>query len=177
MNDMTRVLVVHGGERGTTGSIAGFVASRLRTRGAVVDLRAATAMPDVTGYDAVVVGGAVRERALLPVVEDFLLRNAEALRAKPVWLFSVGLTPSLRGPVGRLLRDEVPPRIAALCELIGPRDYQAFAGVVPRGESAPPARALFWLCGGRYGDLRDWPRIEAWTSAVAAGLPAAAPAR
>jgi menaquinone-dependent protoporphyrinogen oxidase len=149
------------------------MAVRLRARGTVVDIHSAADLPGVAEYDAIVVGSAVREQKMLPAVEDFLLRNADTLLTKPVWLFSVGMSPSLRGPIGRLLRGALPPRIALLCDVVQPRDYHAFAGVVPRGESTPAARVLFWLCGGRYGDLRDWPAIESWTAAVADELLAA----
>jgi hypothetical protein len=35
---------------------------------------------------------------------------------------------------------------------------------------------LLWLCGGRHGDLRDWPAIDAWATDVAASLHVAVPA-
>ena len=162
-----RVLVGYAGTAGSTKSVAEFVAARLRARGLSADLRDLAEKPAVDDYDAVVLGSGVRDAALLPAAENFLWHNVDALRIRPVWLFSVGISPSLRGPVGHLLREVVPARIAELCELIGPRDYHAFAGVVPRTGAPLPARFLLWLCGGRYGDLRDWPEIEAWTSGIA----------
>ena len=162
-----RVLVVHASSGGSTKAVAEFVAARLRVRGAVADVRGVDERPGLEGYDAVVLGSAVHNRAMLPEAEHFVWHNSAALRAMPVWLFSLGIGPSLRGPVGHLLRDAVPPRIAELCELIGPRDYRAFAGVVPRGGSTLVSRCLLWLCGGQYGDLRDWPAIDAWTAEIA----------
>jgi len=167
-----RILVVHGSEQGSTKDIAEFIAARLRAWGAEADLRDAAELPDVHDYDAVIVGSAVHDRALLPVVENFLLRNVEPLEAKPVWLFSVGIGPSLRGPIGGLLRGAVPPRIAMLRDLVQPLDYHAFAGVVPRTGSPLLSRVLLRLCGGRYGDLRDWPEIEAWTTEISHELSA-----
>ncbi|WP_291417163.1 hypothetical protein [Actinophytocola sp.] len=70
----------------------------------------------------------------------------------------------------------MPSRIASLCEVIGPREYHAFAGVVPRGGAPLVARVLLWICGGRYGDLRDWPAIDAWTADIARYLHGAVPA-
>lgn len=162
-----RVLVGYAGTAGSTKSVAEFIAARLRARGLTTDLRDLAEKPSVDGYDALVLGSGVRDAALLPAAENFMWHNADALRTRPVWLFSVGISPSLRGPLGHLLREVVPTRIAELCELIEPRDYHAFAGVVPRTGAALPARFLLWLCGGRYGDLRDWPGIEAWTTGIA----------
>ncbi len=162
-----RVLVGYAGTAGSTKSVAEFIAARLRARGLTTDLRDLAEAPPVDGYDAVVLGSGVRNAALLRAAENFMWHNADALRIRPVWLFSVGISPSLRGPLGHLLREVVPTRIAEMCELIGPRDYHAFAGVVPRAGATLPSRFLLWLCGGRYGDLRDWPEIEAWTTGIA----------
>lgn len=138
-------------------------------RGLVADVCAADERPDLGRYDAVVLGSAVRNGALLPAAEHFVLSNADVLHVMPVWVFSLGIRPSLRGPVGRLLRA-VPSRIAEMCELIEPRDYHAFSGVVPRAAAPLAARFLLWLCGGRCGDLRDWPAIDAWTTGIARHL-------
>ncbi len=35
--------------------------------------------------------------------------------------------------------------------------------------------ALFHLFGGRLGDNRDWPAIDAWTASIGAALGAPAP--
>lgn len=162
-----RVLVVHASAGGSTKAVAEFVAARLRVQGVVADVRGLDEPPGLDGYDAVVLGSAVHDRAMLPAAERFVWHNSAALRVMPVWLFSLGIGPSLRGPVGHLLRDAVPPRIAELCELIGPRDYRAFAGVVPRSGATLVSRVLLWVCGGRYGDLRDWPAIDAWAADIA----------
>lgn len=171
-----RILVTHASTGGSTKSVAEFIAARLRLQGVTADVRGLDERPDLDGYDAVVLGSAVRSGALLPAAEEFLRHNADALRVMPVWLFSLGLTPALRGPIGHFMRDTVPSRIAALCELVGPRDYRAFAGVVPRGDTRLVARFVLWLCGGRFGDLRDWPAIDAWTAGVAAYLHGSVPA-
>jgi menaquinone-dependent protoporphyrinogen oxidase len=171
-----RVLVLHASAGGSTKSVAEFIAARLRVQGVVADVRGLDEQPGPDGYDAVVLGSAVHGRALLPAAEHFVLHNSDALRTMPVWLFSLGIGPSLRGPVGRLLRDIVPPRIAEVCELIGPRDYHAFAGVVPRAGAPLLSRVLLRVCGGRYGDLRDWPAIDAWAAEIAGYLHGTVPA-
>jgi len=170
MADNERVLVVHASERGSTKDIAEFIGARLRVHGAEVDVRHVKDVLDLAPYGAVVLGSAVHNRALLPGAEFFVLRNVDALHDRPVWLFSVGIGPSLRGPVGRLLRDKVPPKIAELLAVARPRDYRAFAGVVPRTGTPLLSRVLLWLCGGRPGDLRDWPAIDAWAASVAEQL-------
>jgi menaquinone-dependent protoporphyrinogen oxidase len=165
-----RVLVAHASSGGSTKSVAEFVAASLRARGLVADVRGVDECPDLSGYDVVVLGSAVHNRALLPAAEDFVRHNAATLRRMPVWLFSLGIGPALRGPVGHVLRDAVPPRIGSLCELIGPRDYRAFPGVVPRAAFSPMSRVVLWACGGRCGDLRDWAAMAAWATGIAGYL-------
>jgi menaquinone-dependent protoporphyrinogen oxidase len=175
--DTDRVLVAYASSGGSTRAVAEFIAARLRARGLVADVRDADERPGLRGYDAVVLGSAVHNRALLPAVEDFVRRDADALRVLPVWLFSLGISPSLRGPIGHFLRDIVPPPIAELCELIGPRDYRAFPGVVPSAAFPPLSRAVLWVFGGRYGDLRDWPAMNAWVTGIAECLHSTIPAQ
>jgi menaquinone-dependent protoporphyrinogen oxidase len=162
-----RVLVVYASDQGSTQDIAEFIGARLRATGVDADVRAAGEDPEVAGYDAVVLGSAVHNRALLPAAERFARRNAEALRSRPVWLCSVGIGPSLRGPLGGLMRRAIPPKIARVRDLLAPRDYHAFAGVVPRAMFSPLSRAFLHVCGGRCGDLRDWQAIESWAAGIA----------
>ncbi|HEY7593128.1 MAG TPA: flavodoxin domain-containing protein [Actinophytocola sp.] len=172
-----RVLVVYASDQGSTREIADFIGMQLRVSGFAVDVRVAGEQPDASGYDAVVLGSAVHDRALLASAERFARRNAEVLRARPVWLFTVGIGPSLRGPVGGLLRRMVPPKIARVRDLLAPRDYHAFAGVVSRSAFSAASRAVLELCGGRYGDLRDWRVIGSWAAGIAADLRAVGPVR
>ena len=170
-----RVLVAYAGAGGSTKAVAEYIADRLRARGLVAEVRDLADRPALDGYDALVLGSAVRNATFLPVAEHFLRANSHALHLMPVWLFSLGVGPSLRGPLGHALRDRVPPKIADLCELIGPREYRAFAGVVPQGSTPPVNRVLLWLCGGRHGDLRDWPAINSWSIEIAQYLHGAVP--
>lgn len=162
-----RVLVAHASSGGSTKAVAEYLAGRLRAHGLAAEARDLADPPPLNGYDALVLGSAVHNAALLPVAEHFLRTNAHALRLMPVWLFSLGIGPTVRGPFGRALREMVPPKIADLCELVGPREYRAFAGVVPPGNTPLVSRALLWLCGGRFGDLRDWPAINGWSIEIA----------
>lgn len=171
-----RILVAHAGSAGSTRSVAEFVAARLHAHGLVADVHGLDDPPALDDYDAVVVGSAVHNAALMPAAERFLRDHVNELHLMPVWLFSVGIGPSLRGPIGGRLRKMVPPRIAELCELIGPRDYHAFAGVVPRSATPPISRVILRLCGGRYGDLRDWQVINAWSTEIAQYLHPTVPA-
>jgi menaquinone-dependent protoporphyrinogen oxidase len=162
-----RVLVVYASDQGSTKEIAEFIASRLHVGRVAADVRYALERIEVDQYDAIVLGSAVHGRALLPAAERFVVDNAESLRGKPLWLFSVGLGPSLRGPVGSILRRLDSPRISRVRESAGVREYRAFAGVLNRNGASVATRAMLWLCGGRFGDHRDWRAIDLWAAGIA----------
>lgn len=165
------IAVVYATAQGSTREIADFIGASLTARGALVEIADAEHAPDPTRFDAVILGSAVHDRALLPALGDYVRSHRHELRERPVWLFSVGLGPALVGPIGRLVSRAVPKQIAALREMIGPRDYHAFAGHYERAGVSLSARTMYRLIGGRrYGDLRDWPAITAWIDTIAQEL-------
>ncbi|MCX4092427.1 flavodoxin domain-containing protein [Nocardia sp. alder85J] len=166
-----RIAVLYATAQGSTREIADFIGADLAGRGACVDVTDFAHAPDPSTVDAVVLGSAVHNRALLPAVADYVHSYRNELAALDVWLFSVGLGPALRGPIGRRIGSRVPARIAAVRDEIVPRDYRAFAGHYERAGVDLPARILFRLLGGtRYGDLRDWTAIRDWTDGIAKAL-------
>ncbi|MBF6182272.1 HAD-IC family P-type ATPase [Nocardia otitidiscaviarum] len=171
-----RISVVFATAQGSTRDIAEFIGTELESRGAVVEIAEVEHAPDLSRFDAVVLGSAVHNMALLPALEEYVRSHRDELNVRDVWLFSVGLGPALSGPIGRRYGRLVPQRIAAVRDSIAPRDYRAFAGHYERVGVSLWARILYRvLGGGRYGDLRDWTAIRVWTDSIARtlGLPAA----
>jgi menaquinone-dependent protoporphyrinogen oxidase len=167
-----RVLVCYASAAGSTRGIAERIADRIRTD----LLRAGTAAPEVVSrpaapdldpedYDALVVGSAVHNMAWLPAATSFLGRAAG--RAAPVWVFSVGGVEP-RGPLTRMLAAQERGRIErAFPAGFAARDHRLFGGVVVM-TGVPLWGRLFWrLIGGRPGDHRNWPAIEAWAADIA----------
>jgi menaquinone-dependent protoporphyrinogen oxidase len=171
-----RIAVLYATEQGSTRDIAEFIGDALAARGAVIELSDIEHAPELSDVDAVVLGSAVHDRALLPAVTSYVSTHRQKLAHTDVWLFSVGLGPALRGPIGRRIGRTVPKKIAALRDSISPRGYQAFAGHYERAGVSWRARTLYRLMGGgRYGDLRDWTAILDWTVNIgqSLGLPKA----
>ncbi|WP_109522693.1 MULTISPECIES: flavodoxin domain-containing protein [Nocardia] len=164
----SRIAVLYATAQGSTRDIAEYIAAGLTARTAQVELADIEHAPELTRFDAVVLGSAVHDMDLLPEATSYVRNHREALANLRVWLFSVGLGPALRGPVGRIISRIVPPKIAAVRDSVAPRDYRAFAGCYPRENVSLKARVLYRLMGGgRYGDLRDWAAIGAWVTAIA----------
>ncbi|NKY32949.1 flavodoxin [Nocardia speluncae] len=173
---MRRVAVIYATEQGSTRDIAEFIAAELAERGARVELHDIDHAPAPGQVDTVVLGSAVHNMDLLPTAAAYLEHNRTELASTDVRLFTVGLGPALRGPVGRRVGRMVPKKVAAHRDAVHARDYQAFAGTYERQGVSLKARILYRLMGGgRYGDLRDWAAIQTWSAGIAdsLGLPAA----
>ena len=125
----------------------------------------------MSGYAAVVFGSPVYDRSWPPEAEAFVSDNRAALADRPVWLFSVGTFGDGKRVIGRLIARE-PRGIAEIRQAIQPRDYRVFAGVIERRQWPARARLLFHALGGRLGDNRDWPAIDAWAEGIGRALDA-----
>ncbi|MBF6353733.1 flavodoxin [Nocardia higoensis] len=167
----TRIAVLYATEQGSTRDIADFIAEDLTSRGGEVEVSEVSHAPDLSLFDAVVLGSAIHDMNFLPEAQSYIRAHDQELRTTELWLFGVGLGPALRGPIGRRLGPIVPPEIARQRDLLAPRDYRAFAGVYERAGIPLSARVRYRLMGGgRYGDLRDWPSIRAWSAEIATAL-------
>jgi menaquinone-dependent protoporphyrinogen oxidase len=69
----------------------------------------------------------------------------------------------------RALRKET-PEVAEMRRLMHSREHRNFAGVIARSHWPAAGRAFFRATGGRYGDHRNWPAIDAWADLIAAQL-------
>jgi menaquinone-dependent protoporphyrinogen oxidase len=168
------VLVAFASRFGSTRGIAERIASRLRGGGLRVEVHPAEEVQDAGAYDAVVFGSAVFNQVWMPEGQAFVARNHDALARCPVWLFSVGTFGDRKRLVGPLMRKE-PKGIREIAKAVQPRDYRVFAGVIDRHQWPLFSRLFYHAFGGRLGDNRDWPDIDAWAASIAQALRAPAP--
>ena len=157
-----RVLVAFASRHGSTEEVAHAIASVLRERGFVVDLRSATSVHGVAGYDAVVIGGALYTARWHREARRLLHRERAALARMPVAVFAMGPrtldddeVEHSRRELGVAL-DEVPDVV--------PVSVAIFGGVVD------PAKLHFPLNRMPAVDARDWDAIRAWAGALPARL-------
>jgi menaquinone-dependent protoporphyrinogen oxidase len=163
------VLVAYGSKHGATAEIAEAIAGTLRDAGLDADCREAGEVESLDRYDAVVLGSAVYMRRWRGAARHFLRRHADALAARPFWVFS-------SGPVGEPTEDEAtsswlePPRIVKRVEALGAREHVVLGGRVPAGSSMEKGTPA------EFRDRRDWDAIRAWARQIAAqlGVPAEA---
>lgn len=168
------MLVCYATAAGSTRGIAERIADRIRS-----DLRAAghaSEVPcwpagadlDADGFDVLVLGSAVHDMAWLPDATAFLERAAGT--GTPAYVFSVGsvepggfLTRLLVARERTTIERAFPPGFT-------PRDHAVFRGVVVT-TGVPLWGRVFWrLIGGRPGDHRNWPAVEAWADGIATAV-------
>ena len=170
------VLIAYATDHGSTRGIADRIAGRLQQRGVGAEACAVADDLEVPRYEAVILGSAIHGGKWLPTARQFADRNAAPLRQRPVWLFSVStlgdeesMFPPRVANRLRALRKET-PEAAGLRRRLHPREHRNFAGAIARSHWPATGRAFFWATGGRYGDHRNWPAIDAWADHIAAQL-------
>ena len=163
-NDL-RVLLAYASKYGSTKGVADRIAARLRALGNQVELSEVKEVANVSQYGAVILGSPVFNQRWLPEAEEFVRRNREALASRPVWIFSVGTFGDHKRIIGPLMKRE-PKDIRALEQMIQPREYRVFAGVIDRHQWPFLSRLFYYSLGGRLGDNRDWAAIEAWADQI-----------
>jgi menaquinone-dependent protoporphyrinogen oxidase len=169
MDAVPRVLVAYATAAGSTTGIAGRIAGVLAGAGCQVWCRPAGPDLDVGDFDAIVLGSAVHNMAWLPPALDLLGRAVTRVHP-PVWCFSVGGV----NPRGRLTRAVAAREVQRVERQFpagfAPRDHRVFGGIVEMKGVPLWGRLFYRATGGRQGDHRDWPTIEAWARGVAREL-------
>lgn len=165
-----RVLVTYASTHGSTRGIAEHIATRMRDSGISADCVPIHEAQSVANVDAVVVGSAIHDQARLPEASHFLATHANELVRKPVWLYSVGMPGAIARPLRKMAMREGPKVVASFASTIRLRDTQLFSGVVRKRQFPLVSRAVLRLMGGRYGDFRNWPEIDAWTARICSEL-------
>lgn len=166
------VLVAYGTTNGSTGEIADWIGDQLRAAGLHVEIRRATDVRDVSGYEAVVLGGAVYAAAWHQDCGQFAGRFAAPLASRPVWLFS-------SGPLDTSAEEtDVPPtaQAQAVLQAVHARGHVTFGGRASdelHGRLGPRAHSLR-LAGHSSSclgcDFRNSQRVRAWAGHIAADL-------
>ena len=167
-----RMLIGYASRFGSTRDIAIRIADTVRARGNDVDVRSVDEISDFDRYDAVVFGSGVYDGSWTVEATELMRRHAAVLARKPVWLFSVGSFGDRHPIVGGLIKKE-PKEISEFEQLLHPRDYRVFAGVIDLDHWPAWGRLLFKALGGHAGDNRQWPDIDAWAEEIAHELRAA----
>jgi len=160
-----RVLVTAASRHESTMEIASAIGVELARAGLEVQVHPVGDVRDLDGADAVVLGSGVYMGRWLPPAVDFVARNRDVLRARPLWLFSSGPTGDPPTPV-----DDESIDLSELVDDLGARSHRIFPGRLDRRRLGFGERAVVGVVRARDGDFRPWPEIVAWADGIAAFL-------
>ena len=158
------VLVAYASKHGTTREVADAIAKTLAERGLDVDLQDAGSVRDITGYEAVVVGGGLYTGKWHGDARHLLKRHRRELAEKRLAVFGMG-PDSLEEAKVAESRKQLERALSATPEL-EPVAVTIFGGaLVPESWRFPFNRLPAY-------DARDWHAIRAWAWEVAEQLTA-----
>ena len=161
------VLVAYATGKGSTRDIADRIASRLRSSGTAVDCRSVDSVISIDQYSTVIIGSAVHGQKWLPDAIRFLERERQRLESRQLWVFSVGMGAGLPSWIReRAMRSEEKKLRAKIETYVKPRDHRLFSGTYTSDEMPAFFRIIYSCLGGRFGDLREWDKIEQWSDCI-----------
>ncbi len=161
MND--KILVAYASKCGSTGGVAEVIGQALCDEGAAVDVRLATEVNDLSAYQAVILGSAIRMGRWLPEAVKFVEAQQDALRQVPVAYFTVCMTLQEDSEENR---REVAAYVDPVSEIVQPVNVGAFAGAMDYGQLSLPFQLMIKMIKVPEGDFRNWDSIHTWGSNV-----------
>jgi menaquinone-dependent protoporphyrinogen oxidase len=156
-----KILVAYGSVSGSTAEVAQAIAEEMGQAGTQVDVSPVEEVKDISGYDAVVVGTAVRMFHILPKTRRFLRRHRKGLKNVPVAYFLVCLTMGEETPENiQKATDYAKPMIktkspVSLGLFGGCVNHEKMTDIFGKSMKAVPEQ-----------DHRDWQKIRAWAMEI-----------
>ncbi|MFD7611634.1 flavodoxin domain-containing protein [Streptomyces sp. NPDC059828] len=159
-----RILIAYGSRHGATSGIAEEIGSALREDGYEAAVLPAGDVRDVSGYDAVVLGGSVYAGRWHRDASRFARLHAADLGHRPVWMFS-------SGPVDSSAEQhDLPPvrDVVRHMERLHAREHITFGGSITA--STPGWIARYLVRHAAAGDFRNPEQIQDWAHHISAEL-------
>jgi menaquinone-dependent protoporphyrinogen oxidase len=163
-----KALVLYGTRAGSTAEVADFVGKTLSETGWSADVERVVAARDLSGYQAAVIGSAIRTGNVLREVREFVKVHRVELQRIPVSYFVVCMT----------LREDTPERRAKASAFLDPLrsevkpvDVGLFAGKMDYSQLGGITKLMAKSHHMPEGDFRDWRVIAAWARQLALSLP------
>lgn len=156
-----RILVTYATRAGSTVEVAAVIGETLAQRGFSVHVKPSKEKPRVDGYEAVLVGSAIRMGEWLPEAVEFVENNQSRLNQIPTAFFTVHI-----GNIG----DDEKSRAGRLAyldtvrSLVKPVDEVYFAGKMDFARLSFLDRLL--VANDVEADRRDWNAIRTWAESL-----------
>jgi menaquinone-dependent protoporphyrinogen oxidase len=167
-NMKKRLLLVYASATGSTIEIAEKIGKTLAAGGWAVDVHPVQKKPQLTGYQAVLMGSAVQYSDWLPEAIDYAKENQVALSKLPVGLFCVHIRNIEDDELSRKAReaylDKVRMLVKPVCEGYFAGRFNTHGAML----LMPKFIARFIPAM----DMRNWNKIQAWAEEIQPALAA-----
>lgn len=154
-----KILMAYASKAGSTIEIANHVAKKIAENGNTVDVLPVNKVEDLTAYQAVILGSAIRIGAVLPEISKFVETNKEILRTKSLSIFVVCMT--LKDDTEEN-RKTVSDYLEPIRHVVQPTLEGQFAGVMDLTKLNLIERLMMKSMKTPQGDFRDWDQIDNW---------------
>jgi menaquinone-dependent protoporphyrinogen oxidase len=161
-----KILITYATKAGSTVEIAAVIGESLSKRGFQVDVKPVSENPAIDGYQAVLMGSAIRMGSWLPEAVDFVRQNQAALNQLPTSIFTVHMLNSGDDETSRTARQAYTVSVRKLLPSadevffkgrLDPKTLSFFDRLIAKAVKTPDNPP---------GDFRDWDQIRAWTENV-----------
>jgi menaquinone-dependent protoporphyrinogen oxidase len=160
-----KILVTYATRAGSTAEIAAAIGQTLATRGFNVEVKPVKKVSALDGYQAILLGSAIRMGSWLPEMVKFIQSNQTTLAALPTALFTVHMLNADDDKSSRAARDAYTAPVRALL----PSAPEAFfTGVMDFSRLSFLDRFIANVVKASQSDQRNWEKIRAWANEVLA---------
>ncbi len=160
------ILIAYGSRCGSTGGVAEAIGQILSKAGAKVDVRPVKDVADLSPYQALVVGSAIRMGKWLPEAIAFVKTHQDTLNRLPVAYFAVCLTMKDDTMENRRKASGFLDPVLKQFPQVKPVDIGLFAGAVDYKKLSFAYSLILKVKGAPEGDFRNWEAIRTWAADV-----------
>ena len=165
-----RVLITYASRCGSTGGVAEAMGQVLCGMDVSVDVRLVGNVDDLSPYQAVMVGSAIRMGKWLPEAVGFVKKNQDILNRLPVAYFVVCMTMKENTPENRSKVLAYLDPVHKEAPTVKPAATGLFPGAVDFSKLSFVYKSILKAKGISEGDYRDWAAVKTWVAEVAPTL-------
>jgi len=161
-----KILITYATKAGSTVEIAAFIGESLSKRGFAVDVKPVSENPALDGYQAVLMGSAIRMGSWLPEAVDFVRQNQTTLNQLPTSIFTVHMLNAGDDETSRTARQAYTAPVRELLPSVDevffkgkldPKTLSFFDRLISKAVETPDNPP---------GDFRDWNLIGDWSQSI-----------
>ncbi len=158
-----KILIAYATRAGSTAEIAAVIGQTLAARGYDVEVKPVGQVASLDGYQAVLLGSAIRMGSWLPEMVKFIRANQSALNNLTAALFTVHMLNTGDDEASRAARAAYTTPVRALLPNV-PEVF--FTGRMDFSRLSILDRFISSMVKAVESDQRDWGKIRAWANTI-----------